>query len=115
MGMTQHAYIGWGVALLDDDGDYTHESVDKDVLWDFSERDGYRDVIELSHGGHCDYSFPVVYLKRSYDSAYWGSAGVTSYLTPPTKDEEAWLNQFLDEIKYTGPREIKLLLVASYG
>jgi hypothetical protein len=118
MGMSHNAYVGWGVSLRDTNyGEGAHESTLDVDLFMLANEDRYDGVLTLIYGGHCDYGFPVIFIKRSYYWANWGSEVVDhrTLFSDSTEEEINTLNSYLDEAGFTGDRELKMLLVASYG
>jgi hypothetical protein len=122
--MSPDADLYWGVSLVDEYGEGQHESINEDLdlyeLLDkyYQEKYSTPEFKGLSYetGGHHDYGFPLVAIKRTNTHANGGSEEVDlETLSAPTPEETAEMNRFLDYIEFTGDRTIRLLLVASYG
>jgi len=116
MGMSPDADIGWGVQLGSDSGEGRHESVEDVDLYGFLNHPQIKDSLELRFAGHVDYSYPVIFIKRTHTYANWGHEEVDpKTLSNPTVAEQFLLLGFLKDIGFTGDNTVKLLVVASYG
>lgn len=125
MGMSQDAYLFWGVSLKDDGeyGEGAHPSLEDTDLWDEIESSDEFKGLELEYAGNAsvDCSFPLVSIARTRFHTYYDASEIPAaealivVAAGATTAEIELMNRFLDHIGFTGDRTIRLWLVASYG
>jgi hypothetical protein len=72
--------------------------------------------VESHYYGHIEYSGLVLTTRRSYQQVDWGCAQIgMQQMFVPFDYETAALNKVLDYLGYTGERDFRWLLWASYG
>ncbi len=109
-----NAKLAWGVNLHDESGQ-VHESLDGiDLVEPFEDQPALDAVVGVEPTGWaCDGDLLII--KRTLTYGHWRMEEIpAATVTTPTEAETAAVNQALDYLGYTGPRQIRLLLALDY-
>jgi hypothetical protein len=105
------AMLAWGVDLHEESGQVHESLVGKDLIEPFRDQPALDAVVAVEQDGWA-FDGNLLVIKRTLTDP----AGLrleeipAETVTPPTDAEVAAVNEALDFLGYTGPREIRLLL-----
>ena len=104
------AKLAWGVDLHDESGQVHESLAGADLVEPFRDQPALDAVVGVEpHGRNCDGDLLVI--KRTLTYGGWRLEGIPAEtVAPPTGAETAAVNAALDDLGYTGPRQIRLLL-----
>lgn len=106
-----YAMLAWAVDLHDESGQVHPSLAGKDLIEPFADQPGLEAVVSVEQDG-ARFDGNLLVIKRTLT----GPAGdrleeiPAGTVAPPTDDEVAAVNQALDFLGYTGPRQLRLLL-----
>jgi hypothetical protein len=106
-----YAMLAWAVDLHDESGQVHPSLAGKDLIEPFADQHGLDDVVAVEQDG-ARFDGNLLVIKRTLT----GPAGdrleeiPAGTIAPPTDAEVAAVNQALDFLGYTGPRQLRLLL-----
>ena len=124
MGNSADATLAWGVYLNTGDYGELHDSLfdeeDDSVFEDYALESRLNNQFPLVSIGQCgldgDWGSFLVLERRKVWAYDYGHREVTPEAwIPPSEEEIRQINGYLDGLGYTGPREVKLYVFASYG
>jgi hypothetical protein len=106
-----YAMLAWAVDLHDESGQVHPSLAGKDLIEPFGDRPALDAIVAVEQDGS-EFDGNLLVIKRTLT----GPAGQrleeisSGTVAPPTDAEAAAVNQALDFLGYTGPRQLRLLL-----
>ena len=105
-----YAMLAWAVDLHDQSGQVHPSLAGKDLIEPFEDQPGLEEVVAVEQDGS-EFDGNLLVIKRTLTYGEWRLEEISSgTVTPPTDAEVAAVNQALDYLGYTGPRQLRLLL-----